>query len=271
MKKKLFSSLVIFILLTFIVGLSSVKAEDFVYIRQINYPLVNNYTLISPDEEVELNIASGASKGELVVKMMNIVNQEKINHYFTYPDDITPASDLYFLKFSPYNGDIFSSLPEITLKYEADNHYKEVYYYSWLNLSFEKIESRRDTINNTLTFTIPNKRSVMFALFNEPELIGAASWYVYPKYRGELITASRDFAIDSKIKVTNLYNDKEVIVTVKDYGPKKCEDWTAEEQEKMGPCQERILDLSRTAFLELATTTGVGIISQVKVTPIVGE
>ncbi len=62
----------------------------------------------------------------------------------------------------------------------------------------------------------------MFALFNEPSLVGRASWYVYPKYAGQLITASRDFAKGSQLKVTNLYNDKEVVVTVRDYGPKKC-------------------------------------------------
>ena len=75
----------------------------------------------------------------------------------------------------------------------------------------------------------------------------------YPKYRGELIAASRDFAKDSRVKVTNLYNDREVVVTIKDFGPKRCEDWTEREQRLMGPCQERVLDLSKTAFLKLAT------------------
>ena len=49
---------------------------------------------------------------------------------------------------------------------------------------------------------------------------------------------------------------------------RKCADWTEEENRKMGPCQERILDLSKTAFLQLATSTGQGIISEVKVMPI---
>lgn len=268
MKKSFYSSLIIAIVFFWVVPTVSAQEHSFLYLRKIKDALTDNFSLKSPAGQVLLNVFSGSNNQELIVKMMNIVPQSKINHYFTYDSDLSPASDLYFVKFTPYEAGNFSQMPEIQINYDPDGHYKEVYYYSWLNLRFEKIESIRDTINHTLTFALPNKKSVMFAVFNEPELVGSASWYVHPKYPNELVTASRDFAFDTRIKVTNLYNNREVVVTVKDYGPKKCEDWTAEEQEKMGPCQERILDLSKTAFLRLATTTGVGIISQVRVTPI---
>ncbi len=223
--------------------------------------------MTTPDEIVTVNIKSLSTTQPLTLKLMNIVSQERINWFFTYPEGLMPASDLYFIKFNPAEGDNFSVQPEITISYQADDQYKEVYYYSWLDLSFKKIESTRDTLSKTITFALPGKKSLLFALFDEAELSGLASWYVHPRYPTELMAASRDFANGAKVKVTNLENNKEVIITVKDYGPKKCSDWTATEQKLMGPCRERILDLSKTAFLKLATSTAQGIL-KIKVTPL---
>ena len=105
-------------------------------------------------------------------------------------------------------------------------------------------------------------------MFDESELYGRASWYNHPKYKNELMAASRDFAKGSKVKVINLTNNKEVVVTIKDYGPMRCIDWTEDEQRLMGPCVERILDLSKPAFLALATSTGQGILNNIKVVPL---
>lgn len=268
MKKIKITFVIIIAIFGFLFITLPTQAEDFFYLRTIDYPLSENFRLESPSGEVTLKVNSGSASQLLYVKLMNIVNQNNIANFFTYPESITPASDLYFIKFIPESEDNFFSQPQITIKYLPDDKYKEVYYYSWLNLQFKKIESERDTVKHTITFTLPKKKSLLFALFNESEVIGRASWYVHPKYQSELIAASRDFAIDSQVKVTNLYNNREIIVTIKDYGPKECKDWTELEQQKMGPCQNRILDLSKTAFLKLATTTGVGIISQIKVTPV---
>jgi len=271
MKKKFFSRLIIPLLvlssLSFVTALP-VKAEKFFYLKGVDFPLKENYTIKSPDGVVKLDIGVQSTKQPLTLKMMNIVSQDRINWFFTYPEGLEPTSDLYFVKFNPTGGDNFTSWPTITIQYQADDKYKEVYYYSWLDLSFKKIDSLRDPLNQTLVFTLPDKKSIMFALFNEPELTGRASWYVHPRYPNELMAASRDFAIDSKVRVINLQNNKEVIVTIKDYGPKRCADWTDLEQKLMGPCQERVLDLSKNAFLKLATSTNQGIISQIKITPV---
>lgn len=245
------------------------NASGFVHIRGISYPLEKDYLLTSSNDEVTLKIFATSTKQSLTLKMMTIARLENINNFFTLPKNTTAASDLFFIKFTPTETGTFTTQPELTIRYESDDHYKEAYFYDWIHLKFVKLESVRSNLNNSLTVKLPDRKKIMIALFNEPELVGKASWYVYPKYRGELIAASRDFAIDSKVKVTNLYNNWETIVTIKDYGPKLCSDWTDKEQRLMGPCQERVLDLSKTAFLELATTTGVGIISNVKVTPII--
>lgn len=249
--------------------LNTVRAEDFLYFEAINYPLVNDYNLVPEgNNNLSLKFFSGSSNSALTLKMMTIVNKDEIGNFFTIPEGKSPATDLYFINFTPISEDSFSVQPQLTLKYQPDDHYKEVYFYDWLTMEFVKMASVRDELNKTLTIDLPKRKKIMIAIFNEPEIFGKASWYVHPKYENQLIAASRDFAIDTKLRVYNLFNDREVIVTVKDYGPKKCVDWTEKEQRLMGPCQDRIIDLSKPAFLQLATTTGVGIISQVKVTPI---
>ncbi|MFA6919223.1 MAG: septal ring lytic transglycosylase RlpA family protein, partial [Patescibacteria group bacterium] len=106
-----------------------------------------------------------------------------------------------------------------------------------------------------LQFDFPaGKQALQFAIFSEPELVGTASWYVHPKYKTDLIAASVDFAQDTKIKVINLDNNKEVIVTVKDYGPDK------------SVFPDRVVDLSKEAFKKIASTSQ-GVI-RVKVIPV---
>ena len=61
------------------------------------------------------------------------------------------------------------------------------------------------------------------------------------------MAASTDFPVGTKLKVTAINSGKQVIVTVKDYGPDK----------NIHP--DRILDLSKTAFKVLAPV-GAGVI-----------
>ncbi|MEK7653115.1 MAG: septal ring lytic transglycosylase RlpA family protein [Patescibacteria group bacterium] len=241
----------------------SAKAEDFVSIRVVDYPLNEDFIVDSPQGEVSLKISAGAVDKKTTVKMMNLVYQDNISGIFTYNSNLLPASDLYFVRFSDSQ---FEIQPEVTVKYQPDDRYKEIYYYNWNDLKFEKLISRRDELQKTLTFSFPVKDNLIFAVFSESEVVGVASWYIYPKYAGQLIAASRDLAKDAKVKVVNLDNKKEVTVTIKDFGPKKCADWTEEEIRKMGPCQDRIIDLSKEAFRVLAPTWS-GVIS-VKILPL---
>ena len=63
---------------------------------------------------------------------------------------------------------------------------------------------------------------------------GVSSYYTHPRYIGKLIAAHRTYLRGSMLRVTNLRNDKSVVVKVVDYGP----------QEHTG----KIIDLSLTAF-----------------------
>ncbi len=243
------------------------KASDFFFLKEVSYPLESDYILKTEDGLLSLNVLASSTNDRFYLKMSNLARQDSINQFFTYPESSTPATDLYSIRLEGSKDITFTKQPRITLTYTESNKFNQLYYYDWYNLKFEKLDTVRDTIKHTLQFDFPaGKQSLQFAIFNEPELIGRASWYVHPKYENDLIAASVDFAKDTKLRVINLDNNKEVIVTVKDYGPKKCSDWTAEEQRKMGPCQERILDLSQVAFKKIASTSQ-GVI-RVKAIPI---
>lgn len=267
MSKRLYLILTI-ISISFFVLAYTAKAEDFFELSRVDYQSGSIFEFYSPAKELGITFSNGPTNQSFLLKAMMLASQDMIGNYFSYPDNIVPASDLYLIKWPSINPQDVSLLTEIKVKYNKDDKYKEVYYYDWSSLSFQKIDSTRDELKGTLSFYWPeNKKSLMFAVFNEPEIVGAGSWYVHPKYKNELMAASRDFQKGSVVRVTNLDNGKEVIVTIKDYGPKRCADWTEEENRLMGPCQERILDLSKKAFASIASVYQ-GIIPLIKVTPV---
>lgn len=80
---------------------------------------------------------------------------------------------------------------------------------------------------------------------------GQASWY---RFKGGLFAASPDYPKGSVLEVTNLSNDKKVVVTVNDFGPDR------------GVHPDRVIDLDYVAFSKIASP-GAGLAS-VSVRPI---
>jgi rare lipoprotein A (peptidoglycan hydrolase) len=78
---------------------------------------------------------------------------------------------------------------------------------------------------------------------------GAASWY---KYKNCDCAASPDYPKGTRLKVTNLDNNKSLIVKVNDWGP---------ERDKH---PERVIDLDKTAFKKLGSLSR-GILKNVRV------
>lgn len=75
---------------------------------------------------------------------------------------------------------------------------------------------------------------------------GHASWYVHPRYRNVLMAASTQYPKGTKVKVTNLKNNKSVIVVIKDYGPDPIRH------------PDRVIDLNKIAFQKIASVrTGI--------------
>lgn len=78
-----------------------------------------------------------------------------------------------------------------------------------------------------------------FALFIKPNALafGDASWY---RYKNGLFAASPDFPKGTKLKVTNLDNNKSVVITVNDFGPER------------NKHPNRAIDLDLVAFEKIA-------------------
>ncbi len=186
-------------------------------------------------------------------KLSMTATKDEIKDYFTLKEGQNPSTDLYFVRAFPSSDGVCLGRAKVTVKYNESAYNQELYYYDWKDYSFKKMENVvNDEKNKEFNFEINDCSDITFTLFNGQEMVGLASWYVHPKYKKELMAASTIFPKGTKLKVINPANNKEVIVTVKDYGPKKCADWTAKEQRLSGPCKERIIDLSKEAFNQIS-------------------
>ena len=248
------------ILFVLFFGCNIAKADDFFALKQVPLPLAGDFNFSSDDGLFSISMASSSvsttsTAASFYLKATNIARKDDIGQFFTVPSGLSPSTDLYSVKIES-NGQLnFTQPPAITLKYQDWDDYSDVYYYNWSDLQFEKIETVKSSSTHTFTFSMPaGKSSIIFAVLSKPSQLGTASWYVHPKYKKDLIAASVDFPQNTQLRVINLSNNKEVIVTVKDYGPDK------------SVFPDRVIDLSKEAFKAISPI-GAGVI-RVKVIPI---
>lgn len=251
--KTVFISLLLIFVCSFIwlTDLLPAQAEDWAIMDVIPAERSTKLNFASADGQVILTFAAGTSTDISYVKFMSYLAPQDIAAKYPYID-IVPASDLYYLELSPQEVG-YSSRPKVSIKFKSENKLKSAYYWNEDQQQFVKLDSIRDTKKNILTFEVPAVKDLTFAVFEEPVQVGTASWYVHPRYKKELMAASTDFSFGSKVKVTNLANNKSVVVTIKDYGPVK----------SIHP--DRVIDLGKEAFKKIAST-GAGVI-KVKVEP----
>lgn len=242
--------LVVLFLAVFAFAAVPVWAENFVEIGRAA-PGVD-YSMESPQNTVKVDVAGSSHNEDVYLKVLMLAHKEEIGKYFDY-GNLVPAQDLYSIKVTPFKDGLFSAQPKVTVKYDNDGRLKNPYWFDWRDMQWKKIDAVRDVKRFTISFDLPAAEEVVFTLFDEPQLEGTASWYVHPKYKTELMAASTDFSFGTKLKVTALSSGKEVVVTVKDYGPDK----------SVHP--DRVVDLSKEAFKVLAPT-GAGVI-RVRVEP----
>jgi hypothetical protein len=268
MKKLFFSSALILLAILCLPKPSS--AEKFFVLEAV--PLVSrvdatntpDWSVSSPLGSLKLTFPNGLEAGSYVT-MTDIASKDGIKDLFPYPENLTPTDDMYTIRMES-RGQTTLAGTKLTLKYVPDNTFKHAYYYNKETSEFLPLDCSNDVKGNLITCQMPDTAEISLAIFSEAQTNGLASWYVNGKYMNSYIAASTDFPINSVVKVTNLDNNKSITVTIKDYGPKKCSDWTAEEQRKMGPCRERVLDLSKVAFQKISLISQG--IAKVKVEPI---
>lgn len=244
----------VFCCLSFFLISSAVEAEDdWGFVRKIETNRAKKEIFASLDGSFSLIVPAGTSTQSAYFKFTKYSASSSLQQLFPdFNQDIKLASDLIFYELLTSN----SAEPiktEIAVKFSPNNRLLSPYYWNENSLTFEPITYRRDTKKNQIIFNPPAETRFVFGLFEEPVQTGKASWYVHPKYKKELMAASVDFSFGSQVLVTNLANNKSVVVTIKDYGPDK----------SVHP--DRVIDLGKEAFRKIASV-GAGIID-VKVEP----
>jgi rare lipoprotein A len=110
---------------------------------------------------------------------------------------------------------------------------------TWIPYSASRFDPK------TQTFFVRSYESKFRVAIFQDHSEGKASWY---KYKDCDCAASPDFPKGARLRVTNLYNGRSVIVTVNDFGPER------------NVFPDRVIDLDVTAFKQIARK-GAGVIN----------
>jgi rare lipoprotein A (peptidoglycan hydrolase) len=149
------------------------------------------------------------------------------------------ASNIYEYNLQTKTEVKFSEQFWFSIKYDDSDYFrKNIYYYDelkakWVGLPSLIINGSSKIVSH---FTLPYAK---LAILEDISIMteGTASWY---KYKGCDCAASPDYPKGTKLKVTNLDNNKEVIVKVNDWGPER----------SIHP--DRVIDLDIVAFKKIA-------------------
>lgn len=128
---------------------------------------------------------------------------------------------------------------------------KQIFSYNDKTKKWESWSSVDDRKSGAVSATVSDATKVALFLRTKSLAFGDASWY---RYKGGLFAASPDFPKGTQLKVTNLDNNKSVVVTVNDYGPDRARH------------PERAIDLDLVAFEKIANKSAG--VAKVKVEPV---
>ncbi len=149
------------------------------------------------------------------------------------------ASKIYEFNFITANPAVFEKTFWFSIKYEAADYFrKNLYFYDeakneWVGIKGVISNGAQKIIANV---SMPKAK---VAILEDIDVMteGYASWY---KYKGCNCAASPDYPKGTKLKVTNLKNNKSVVVKVNDWGPDR----------SVHP--DRVIDLDVVAFKQIA-------------------
>lgn len=196
--------------------------------------LQRGYTLKSKDEQLIIgvwpNILSKPTKVSIEkIRIKNIFLPERKNM----------ISDLYVFDFKGRSFEDFKRPYTLILKYNTKNSsHRAIYFYNhqlkkWSEVAPAEDNTQKRYIRVKLKFPY-----AQIAILEEKPEIGIASWY---KFGYHLTAAHPYYPRGTRLKVTNLENNKSVIVRVNDTGPDK----------RIHP--ERVIDLNSVSFSKLAS------------------
>lgn len=222
------------ILISFFVPFKGLMAEESISIVLDEKTIKKGYTVKSSDKNIVLTLLPNFTKKnpEGISVILNDLGRDES----LLPSTKNFISNLYEVEIGTKN---FTKPYILDLKYATENDSaRAVYFYNpysnkWSAVNNAVINKEKKTYR--LKLTLPY---VKLAVLEEKPLLGKASWY---KCIGGLYAASVDYPRKSFLKVTNLDNNKSVVVKVNDYGPDK----------KIFP--DRVIDLDVVAFKKIAS------------------
>jgi hypothetical protein len=226
-----------------------VQATTFITDIFVDTPTISKgYTVVSEDQNFRLGIYPEV----LAVETRVVVKQFEQTDY-TYPEGWRAISDVY--EFDIFNKAAFQDEKPLKIRintFEETRHLKKIHFYNgvideWVELPSETVDLQ--TIKSILH--LPYAKMVVLE-HDEILEIGDASWY---GYKGCLCAASPDYPKGTVLNVKDLDTQKEVQVTVNDYGPDR----------SIFPM--RVIDLDKVAFKELGWL-GYGVLKNILVTKI---
>jgi len=263
-KKYRFVFLLIIFSLFFINFSAQAEENNFLYSIHIDTEtIVKGYTVKTPDGFLTFGIMPEAMEAESRIEFKNLTTyfnnlKKEISTppwMANIPEGWEMVSDIY--EFNILNKNSFHDNQPIILELRYDdsieklaNNFKKLFFWNGVAQEWQELPSQniidRQAVRSKIH--LPYSRLAVFANSDILE-VGEASWY---KYKGCNCAASPDYPKNTLLKVTNLDNDKSVVVKVNDYGPDR----------SIFP--KRAIDLDKVAFGKLASLWD-GIIKRVKV------
>lgn len=202
-------------------------------------------------DKLKLTFGSGVLKDQATIEIVKISNL-----WADLPVGERLISDLF--QFDIKEKTVFNNKKPLRLEISYNDYsddLKKVYFWNGQTKSWQELPSYSDIKNKSVRAIIflPYARVAILGNTSIKES-GYASWYRYKRCN---CAASPDYPKGTKIQVTNLANNKSVIIRVNDLGPER----------DIFP--DRVIDLDVVAFKKIAKKK-LGVV-MVKVEPILDQ
>ncbi len=231
--KKLFPKIILLsILFIFFVFFKGAKAESAASIVLDKATIKKGYTFKSIDKNFTLSLTPAFldENSENIRAAINDLGKDSV----IAPNNKNMISNLYEFEIKSKD---FAKPYILVLNYSSENDgAKAIYFYNkslnkWSEIKPFFIDKEKSFVK--IKLKIPYAQ---LAVLEEKPMIGKASWY---KYKNCDCTASPDYPKGTLLKVTNLDNNKHIIVKINDYGPDR----------SIFP--DRVVDLDVSAFKKI--------------------
>lgn len=245
--KKFYQILIIFVLIfhfffsppsVFAMETKVTKANIFVLKKET---IKKGVPLQSADKNFQLIIEPQVLKDETAVVIKNVTMLGTPS--LSLKEMISPIYEFEIKNKKSYNK---SKALFLMVKYPSLNDYKkELYYLDEREYQWKRLKTKSNPNKNLVKGIIhlPYAKIALFSNLKKRE-IGKASWY---RYKNCACAASTEYQRNAKLKVTNLDNNKSLVIKVNDFGPDGVKH------------PQRIIDLDVKAFKKIAKK-GQGVI-----------